>query len=63
MLYIVHITSSCINGCNQAEPLNLTCLFHAEVLYFATVFADQDNESWRSSQETLVPEEFKPENG
>ena len=51
------------NNCNHTEPLNSTCLLVAKVLYLATVFVDPDNESWKSSQETLVPEEFEPENG
>ena len=51
------------NDCNHTEPLNSTCLLVAKVLYFSPVFADQDTESWKSSQETLVPEAFDPENG
>ena len=51
------------NDCNHTEPLNLTCLLVAKVLYFSTVFVDQDNESWKSSLETLVLEELETENG
>ena len=36
---------------------------HYEDEYLYILLTDPDNESWRSSQETLVPEEFEPENG
>ena len=33
------------------------------VKYLYILLTDQDNECWRSSQETLVPEDVEPENG